>query len=480
MASAAVGDSTTPVDKSQHSADDELDWIHLLRMSNEPRTSTSSPVLPMRPSAAATASSEAVVRSIVGEARKQQVESTSSAASSRTAVTGGGHHFTRLRSVSARVRAYLVDHIQPIRSFLYLMLRHLRNEHDTHRAVNSSVLADYQAQLADIPNPPLTPADVSESGMLMRLIGVVNDLVVRTEARCQREPQPYLRDAALVYRCLDQADGDDGGQISNGDGECPPFQLLFTMQCISEFERTMLVKDDYVYPLVPGLIDAYRRMRSVLEGAMRMHVGEIQSPPAAEEIIFALFHARAYHLAMELVRRFDLTLNDDCHSLLRWSVGPSSVLDRSSLLSFLPFGLDPTWIDPTEADAKSTLELAREYARHHTTNDAATLVTSAAASISVDVSDANEADQLQPEAYHLSLVAAFATPASLADRDAEMQRRKDLQPAFIRNLLVVWRRHSRAVRQRLLDASPSKLIPPLVDIVAEYLDLDSTHLASDR
>lgn len=65
--------------------------------------------------------------------------------------------------------------------------------------------------------------------------------------------------------------------------------------------------------------------------------------------------------------------------------------------------------------------------------------------------------------------------------DAEWQdyvaRQKERRIVFLLRLHRQWSIHSREVRQRLLEVSPSVLIPDLVNIVAEYLDLEGTQMS---
>lgn len=56
----------------------------------------------------------------------------------------------------------------------------------------------------------------------------------------------------------------------------------------------------------------------------------------------------------------------------------------------------------------------------------------------------------------------------------ELARKTRLHAQFMRELVRSWSVYSQFVRSLLLDAAPSRLIPPLVDLVAEFLDLEKS------
>jgi hypothetical protein len=461
LSAAAVDGSTVSVDARPHAGDEhQFESSQPLPTSKTPHTSPVARTQPPHPSASAAKTAE----------EHKQSESTSNSAAT---VTVGGPH---LRPVSASVRTYLLAHIEPIRSFLRLRRLQLQSERDARHASDMGQLAGYEAHLTGLPDPAVTFADVANRALLAGMISMTHRAMADTKKLLRLNLRPYVRSAALVDQFLEQAAGHADGPSSCSDA-CTAAQMLFTMDCTSRFEHVTLTNHNH--SIGPEILTAYRQMMVVIEGAMSLYVREIPSAAVAESVLGKLFEVRAYHLVTELMHRFGVPLNQRCYSEFRRIVRSSyCFVDSSPMLSFLSFGLDPSWIHSSESpDVKSALELARQYARHYPAATDGATVTPHAVSRCTTVESAEDQLQADPPPHPLNMVHAFATQLPLADRDAELRRMRDNQVAFNRNLLTAWSRHSHAIRERLMQASPSKLIPPLVDIVAEYLDLDSIHPA---
>jgi hypothetical protein len=212
-------------------------------------------------------------------------------------------------------------------------------------------------------------------------------------------------------------------------------------------------------------------------------------------------------------------LDDNCDTyageLHRLAAIPAHLLDYRSLLEFIPLGLDPTLVahsaqaaaeekdsenkkeeekqsegkpaqtDPTincETDGpasmkvveQSAIQLARQYERRWL------LKSSTPDSESDQLTRANVSKLLSTPPACANVLRSFVAWPAREHRDTdyfmassqEDRRRKELHFAFLLDLAGRWREHSGKVRKMLLQTSPGNFIPDLVNITAEYLDLE--------
>ena len=131
------------------------------------------------------------------------------------------------------------------------------------------------------------------------------------------------------------------------------------------------------------------------------------------------------------------------------------------LLHFLRDGLDPTLI--SEQYPHSALHLARDHVQTHP------LTSQAAKSLlQTEMDESGCGSNGAPHDFTMD----YVTLQTAATWPEEEQRRQELHARFMHALMSAWRTHSSAVRALLLDAAPDRLIPDLVNICAEYLDLE--------
>lgn len=141
------------------------------------------------------------------------------------------------------------------------------------------------------------------------------------------------------------------------------------------------------------------------------------------------------------------------------------IISRQPYLRLFHCGLDPT---RTEAGRHplSALQVARNFARDHPPH-----AMPAPEPMDRMHSAATDTDDLA-SAPIPSVLAAYATFHHEPLGPAEDQRCGALHAQFMHALIPAWRAHSVKVRALLLAAAPTRLIPPLVDVVSRYLDLE--------
>ena len=209
-------------------------------------------------------------------------------------------------------------------------------------------------------------------------------------------------------------------------------------------------------------------------------------------------YARSFHLLPSLLRRSGLTLGDVPHgqsTLFDLASEPQRhVVDYTPLLQLIrKQGLDGAsrQIKEKKKKKKSTTSVGEGDPEEATVKGG---VAAAAASTSTEEADSDStltAAQLArrfvrdhpspwstrapPIAQYngaMNLVRAFATQQAEEDSTEEKHRRAHLHARFMHQLAATWHQHSQSVRELLLQAAPAQLIPDLVNICAEYLDLD--------
>lgn len=133
-------------------------------------------------------------------------------------------------------------------------------------------------------------------------------------------------------------------------------------------------------------------------------------------------------------------------------------------LRLFEFGLDPT-LTVADKNLLSALQLAHTFIRNHPLPAVAVAASNPLAEMQAVVSRDSESQHAG------SILTAYATVHRESWEAAEFQRRNALHARFMHSLVSAWLAHSTKVRCVLLDASPSRLIPPLVAIVSRYLNL---------
>lgn len=153
-------------------------------------------------------------------------------------------------------------------------------------------------------------------------------------------------------------------------------------------------------------------------------------------------------------------------------------------------GLDPTLI-PREQGAESPLQVARGVERQIRAEEkeaaavppllaalapdaAASSVSAASSSFSSHASassSSSSSDAVSSSPRFENCLLRYTTYTALASQDAEDDRCSKTRIQFLLALLRAWRVHSASVHVLLLEAAPTKLIPDLAAIVADYLDL---------
>lgn len=137
-------------------------------------------------------------------------------------------------------------------------------------------------------------------------------------------------------------------------------------------------------------------------------------------------------------------------------------VDLRPLLEMIRFGVDPTvLLDQSErddVDERESVDRTQsisviELARAHVAKQALPSPTN-------------------PPLLPMSIFCAHIAQEREEDPNAERDRRWRLYSAWMHALICAWKDHSQAVRAILLDAAPGRLIPPLVSLCAEYLDLE--------
>ena len=135
------------------------------------------------------------------------------------------------------------------------------------------------------------------------------------------------------------------------------------------------------------------------------------------------------------------------------------------LLHFFRHGIDPTMV--SSKCPQSALKLARDHAQTHPLTSQA-----AKSELQTEMEESgcggSGGSGGSPHDFAMDYV-LLQTEAALPE---ENKRREELHARFMHALLSAWCAHSSAVRALLLDAAPDRLIPDLVNICAEYLDLE--------
>ena len=131
------------------------------------------------------------------------------------------------------------------------------------------------------------------------------------------------------------------------------------------------------------------------------------------------------------------------------------------LLHFIRYGLNPTLA--RKEFPRPALQLAREHVQSRP-------LTSEAAKdqLQAEMDESGCGSNGAPHDFTMD----YVTLQTAATWPEEEQRRQEQHARFMHALLSAWRAHSSAVRALLLDAAPDRLIPDLVNICADYLDLE--------
>ena len=233
-----------------------------------------------------------------------------------------------------------------------------------------------------------------------------------------------------------------------------------------------------------------------------------------QRVVETCLRIGCYNLVDRLLRRFGGT----CEYTARPSRGGAQLSDRSWLwvmatcnyihvTDFSPIvalisahGLDPTLM-PAEPNPQSALQIARAIEKKMREEALAAAPAPAmpdseavprllaALAPTVAASSAPAASSSSSSAVVLAALSSsaavssspphfencllrYTTYAALPTAQEEVARCTQTRVQFLIALLRAWRAHSAAVQTILLEAAPHQLIPDLVGIVAEYLDLD--------
>ena len=136
------------------------------------------------------------------------------------------------------------------------------------------------------------------------------------------------------------------------------------------------------------------------------------------------------------------------------------------LLHFIRRGLDTTLA--SNKYPQSALQLARGHVQAHPLTSEA-----AKSELQAEMEQSGcGSDMYSGSGSPRDFATDYVTLQTASSWLKEKQRCRELHTRFMHALLSAWRAHSSAVRALLLDAAPDRLIPDLVNICAEYPDLE--------
>ena len=288
--------------------------------------------------------------------------------------------------------------------------------------------------------------------------------------------------------------------------------LKLCRSCIGDAEKSL-------HALEPKLSIEQIQQQAILYWTLRASAFDLVPKILQRQHTVAGSGATTCSSAVTSTTDLDLNqLDDRCDTyageLHRLAAIPAQLLDYRSLLEFIPLGLDPTLVclpaqraeleteqrsekgDGTkehrlsQADSsincetdgpaslkvveQSAIQLARQYERRWSEKS------STPDSEGDQLTRANVTKLLSTTPASANVLLSFVSWPSREHRDtdyfaassAEDRRRKELHFAFLLDLGGKWRDHSSKVRKILLQTSPGSFIPDLVNITAEYLDLE--------
>ena len=180
---------------------------------------------------------------------------------------------------------------------------------------------------------------------------------------------------------------------------------------------------------------------------------------AVADLVSMMACVGALHLVPSLQRMADCAcqpLQSRVNYLSQLAEQPDMhFIDVTPFLALFSLGLDPTIVDTKLSPALSPIERARVFVAENPEEDEGVV---------------NPELWMQPAL--VNLVPAYIAQQALPSEAEEEQRQEALHRRFLRAMVPAWKAHSAIVRSMLFEAAEDRLIPPLVEICAGYLDLE--------